>query len=282
MGYMHIENLYKCPDILLFRECYALEKIHGSSAHISLSEEAIHFSSGGEKHETFLKIFNQEHLASKYQELFKGQKIILFGEVYGGKCQGMSGTYGKMMKFIVFDVKVDENWLDVPNAKDVATKFGLEFVAYEQIPATIEAITAIRDKDSEQAIRNGIGTGKMREGVVLRPLIELKKNNGDRIISKHKRNEFIETATPREVNLERLKVLEDAQAIAEEWVTPMRLEHVLDKLGNPNEMSAIPLVLKAMLEDVYREAKGEIIESTEVQKAIGKKAALLYKKKVNP
>ena len=29
MGYAHIENLYKCQDILMFRECYATEKIHG-------------------------------------------------------------------------------------------------------------------------------------------------------------------------------------------------------------------------------------------------------------
>ena len=32
MSYMHIDNLYKNQDILLFKECYALEKIHGTSA----------------------------------------------------------------------------------------------------------------------------------------------------------------------------------------------------------------------------------------------------------
>lgn len=35
MGYMHIDNLYKNQDMLIFRECYALEKIHGTSAHVS-------------------------------------------------------------------------------------------------------------------------------------------------------------------------------------------------------------------------------------------------------
>jgi hypothetical protein len=29
MGYLHIDNLYKNVDILLFKECYAMEKIHG-------------------------------------------------------------------------------------------------------------------------------------------------------------------------------------------------------------------------------------------------------------
>src|SRR5690348_10996218 len=35
MGYLHIGNLYKTQDLLLFRECYALEKVHGTSAHIT-------------------------------------------------------------------------------------------------------------------------------------------------------------------------------------------------------------------------------------------------------
>jgi hypothetical protein len=29
MGYRHIENLYKNKMILMFKECYAMEKIHG-------------------------------------------------------------------------------------------------------------------------------------------------------------------------------------------------------------------------------------------------------------
>ena len=35
MGYRHIDNLYKNQDILLFRECFALEKIHGTSANVA-------------------------------------------------------------------------------------------------------------------------------------------------------------------------------------------------------------------------------------------------------
>ena len=38
MGYRHIDNLYKDQRILLFRECFALEKIHGTSAHVSWTE----------------------------------------------------------------------------------------------------------------------------------------------------------------------------------------------------------------------------------------------------
>ena len=35
MGYLHIDNLYKNQTVLAFRRCFALEKVHGTSAHIA-------------------------------------------------------------------------------------------------------------------------------------------------------------------------------------------------------------------------------------------------------
>ena len=43
-------------------------------------------------------------------------------------------------------------------------------------------------------------------------------------------------------------------------------------------MSAAPKVIAAMVEDVYREGKGEIVESREATAAIGRKTAELLKK----
>ncbi len=278
---MHIENLYKNTEILLFKECYALEKIHGTSAHIQWKDNKLIFFSGGEKHDKFIKLFDEKFLEEKFNELFGDSNVTIFGEAYGGKCQGMSETYGKELKFIVFDVKVGDNWLDVQNAEDVAKKFNLEFVDYVKIPTDLELINKERDKPSTQAIRNGCGEGKLKEGVVLRPLIEVTKNNGDRIIVKHKGSAFLETKTKREVNTEQLNILEDAKEIAEEWVTPMRLNHVLDKLGNPTDVEKTRIVIKAMIEDVTREAKGEIKESKQALRFIGNKTAILFKQKIS-
>lgn len=280
MGYLHIDNLYKNTEILLFKECYALEKIHGTSAHISWKDEKLILSAGGEKAERFNKLFDIKKLETKFKELFDCD-VVIFGEAYGGKCQGMSATYGKELKFIVFDVKIDKNWLDVPNAEDIAKKLELEFVDYVKVKTNLKLLDKERDKNSMQAIRNGCGKRKLREGIVLRPLIEVIKNNGSRIISKHKREEFIETKTKREVNPEQLEILKNAKAIAEEWVTPMRLNHVLDKLGNPTEIEKTREVIKSMIEDVRREAKGEIIESQSVFQFIAKKTAQLYKQRIS-
>ena len=280
MGYLHIDNLYKNTEILLFKECYALEKIHGTSARISWKEKKVNFFSGGAKHDTFCRLFNIKKLEEKFEELFDCD-VAIFGEAYGGKQQGMSETYGKELKFIVFDVKVGDHWLDVPNAFDVSDKLGLEFVSFNMIKTILKEIDIERDKPSMQSFRNGIKEDKLREGVVLRPLIEVRKNDGNRIIVKHKGDEFKETKTKREVDPKRLKVLEKSKEIANEWVTPMRLSHVLDKLGNPTDITETRNVIRAMIEDVLREAKGEIIESTETRHAIAKKTALLYKNKIS-
>ncbi len=81
---------------------------------------------------------------------------------------------------------------------------------------------------------------------------------------------------------EQLRVLADANQIADEWVTEMRLAHVLDKLGllDSASMSDTRNVVNAMREDVTREAEGEIVMSPEALRAIGKKAAILFKGRV--
>ena len=282
MGYLHIDNLYKDQNILMFKECYAMEKIHGTSAHIRWNPEnkEIGFFAGGGAYEEFIKLFDIDFIEAKFKEVFPDIKVYIYGESYGGKQQGMSHTYGKEPKFIGFDVKVGDVWLNVPNAEDVCKQFNIEFVDYVKVPTTLEALNAERDKPSVQALRNGISEPKQREGIVLRPLIEVRTNNGERVIAKYKPEKFGETKTKREVSPEELKVLEDANEIAEEWVTNMRLEHVLQKFPEDVNMESMGDIIKAMIEDVYREGRDEIVEGKPVAKAIGKKTVQLFKQKL--
>lgn len=277
MGYLHIDNLYKNKDILLFKECYALEKIDGTSAHICWNEEKISFFSGGSKLEAFKLLFDEESLVLKFKELFGPRKVVIFGEAYGGKIQGMSKTYGNELKFIVFDVKIDKSWISVPEAEDVAKTLGLEFVDYVLIPTDLESIDKEKEKFSIQAIRNGMGEGRKREGIVLRPLIEVTKNNGSRVISKHKNDEFRERKSVPNVSEDKLQVLSRVNEIVEEWVTFKRLEHVLQKIEHNGDMKYTKEIVLAMVEDVYREGKGEIVESKELSSAISKKTVGLWK-----
>lgn len=282
MGYLHISNLYKDNKILLFKECYAMEKVHGTSAHIKWENDKLSFFSGGEKHERFVSLFDQEKLQAELKQRFAGFNVVFYGEAYGGKQQAMSQTYGSELRFIVFDITIDENWQNVPKMDKIATDFGFEVVPWVKLPTDVAILDAERDKPSEVAVRRGMGNDKTREGVVLRPLEEMTAAHGERVIVKHKGEKFSERATPQKtVSTDKLAVLSAAEAIAEEWVNSHRLEHVIAHLEvNDTKMSIenIPQIIAAMIEDIYREASGEIVESKGAKGAIAKKTVLLFKK----
>jgi hypothetical protein len=275
VGYLHVSNLYSDNSILMLKEVYALEKIDGTSAHVSWKDGKLSFFAGCASLEMFTRLFDLEALKSGFEALGHPE-VTVFGEAYGGKVAKLAHRYGKDLGFVAFDVKVGDCWLSVPNAEDVVTKLGIPFVWYQRIPCTVEAIDEQRDRFSVLAFRRGMGQ-QPREGVVLRPIIELTTNDGSRLMAKHKRAEDRETKTEREVgDPAKLAVLAEAEAIADEWVTLKRLEHVLDKLPGAT-IADTPKVIAAMVEDVVREGKDEIVDSKEARKAIGAKAARLFK-----
>ncbi|HHT9136526.1 MAG: RNA ligase family protein [Dehalococcoidales bacterium] len=274
MSYNEIPNLYKNQDVLLFKKCYALEKIHGTSAHVGWNGKVYYFS-GGEKHERFKALFDEENLIDNFQKM-NNEKVVIYGEAYGGKCQGMSATYGKNLKFVAFEVKIGDSWLAVPQAESIVRSFNLDFVPYVEIKTDLSELDFWRDAPSQQSIKCGIIEERKREGIVLKPLIEVRKNNGERIISKHKSEAFQETKTKREITQESLKVLTEAAEIATEWVTSMRLNHVLDKFPKAN-IERTGEIIKAMIADIQKESVGEVVLSKEALKEIGKKTALYFK-----
>ena len=280
MGYMHINNLYKDQGLIdMFKECYAMEKVHGTSANIGWHEGKLTFFSGGEKHENFIKLFDHEKLTAHFTEMGV-PSLTVYGEAYGGRCQGMSGTYGQELRFIAFEVRIGESWLNVEKAFKVVNDLGLEFVPFERVPTDINILNAIRDRPSDVAIRRGCGPNKQREGIVIRPIEELIKSNGDRMILKHKGESFRETKTVRKIeDPAKLAVLVEANAIADEWVTNMRLTHILQKFPEKLGIEMTGDVVRAMIEDIYREGAGEIVESHEAKRAIGTKTAQMFKKR---
>lgn len=296
MGYLHIDNLYKNQAILMFRECYALEKIHGTSASLGW-REGLGFHPGGEELERFVRLFDPPALTEGLTRLFPMRDVTLYGEAYGGSQQQQAHRYGPELRFVVFDVLVgpverghrgcradgpDGRWLAVPQAEQVAVELGLEFVHYRRIPTDVAALDAERDASSEQARRNGVAGDWPREGVVLRPLVEVRLNNDQRVICKHKRDDERETRGPRPVaDPRRLEVLADAEAIALEWVTVRRLAHVLDKLDPPVGIERMREVIAAMQADVLREGAGELVDSREARAAIGKQTAHLFRELLN-
>lgn len=284
MGYRKIDNLYKSQVLLVFKEVYALEKIHGTSAHLAYRRsedgtDALTFFSGGAKHEAFVALFDRDALLAKFREK-RIDEVTVYGEAYGGSVQRMRDTYGEALRFVAFEVKSKTSWWPVEHAHFFVRDLGLEFVHYERGPATIEWLDAQRDATSEQARRNGIEGFRQREGIVVRPPVEFSLADGGALRAKHKRPDFCETGSKRETRItdpSQIEVLERAEAIADEWVTEMRLAHVLDKLPAGLGIESTRTVIDAMVADVLAEAKGEIVEGRDTVKAISGRAGKLFR-----
>lgn len=283
MGYRHIINLEKSEArvVFLFKEVYALEKVDGTSAHIAWRDGRVHFFHGGANREQFLALFDEEKLKAEFER--RGHpNVTIYGEAYGSKVQAMAKRYGRDLKFVAFEVKIGEDyWLDVPEAEKYVQDFGLEFVHYERVAAELDALTALRDAPSKQAERNGMGV-QPSEGIVIRPLVEMRRGDA-RIIFKYRTPESRERkkiVTPGDP----VEILTKANAIADEWVVPKRLEHVLNhleaRLGRKAEQQDTGAVLDAMEEDVFREANGEIADNREARKAVRTKARELFFKQL--
>jgi hypothetical protein len=79
------------------------------------------------------------------------------------------------------------------------------------------------------------------------------------------------------VTPEKLQISTEAKEIADEWVTEMRFSHVISKLPENLSITDTRMVIDAMIEDVYREGKGEIVESDDTARYIGNKTMKLFK-----
>ena len=310
MGYITIEHLYKHPEFfLLGGQICVMEKIHGTSTWISSNGSVSQYHSGGETEESFGKLFDKDQINQELKKILlenNWKTIRVHGEAYGGKQQKMKDTYGDKLKFIVFDILVSDSseyFLDYIQAEKIAARLNLEFVHYCIGPNTAEWIEEQTNLPSVQAERNGMGTDRLREGVVVKPIKEMMFN-GKRAILKHKCGPFWETKKPgvlllgQSTKLVKLSDLletsmTDAE-IADNWVTSMRADHVLDHLlankpdpqsGNKKiEVSDINTFIDMMLSDIKKESVEEIQEHEWTKKLIReirKKSMSLLKQKVN-
>jgi len=271
-----------------------MEKIHGSSASITVSiddsgELVTSYLTGGAGEANIKEIFsastlNDVAVVKNILTENNAKSVTVFGEVYGGSMQKQSHRYGNKLKFVGFDVKFtsSENksyFVAVPEADKFCQSVNLEFVYYVALSTDTATLNAERDAPSVQARRNGVAGEHPREGIVCRPFIEMLDSFGERVVCKHKCDSERETTAPRVVG-EKLAVLGDAQAIAEEWVTETRLQHVLDKLPAGIGLSSTVDVIKAMINDIVVEGSGEFIDSKETRSALSKKTVELFKKRV--
>jgi hypothetical protein len=235
----------------------------------------------------FKALFDEAALTEAFRKLGH-HKVTIYGEAYGGKEQGMKDVYGPSMKFIAFDVRRtgdDEEgngWYNWETAVEIIKAVGLEPVPYKRMTTDIEALNAERDRESDVAILRGMGPGKVREGIVLRPIQEMYDARGNRVICKHKGDAFNERVSTPKVDRDPAYAAEllEGEKVAAEFVTDMRMDHVLDHLKAAGvdtlDLKSTSQVIAAMVEDVLREGAGEVVVNDATTRAIRGATSKMY------
>lgn len=128
--------------------------------------------------------FHSDETRAKLAEMFPEGNVCLYGEGYGAKIQKGGGNYRPDQDFVLFDVKVGEWWLERANVEDIAGKLGLDAVPILKVGTLPEMV-----EYAKGGFQSSWGNF-MAEGIVARPVYELKTRNGDRIITKIKHRDF--------------------------------------------------------------------------------------------
>lgn len=122
-----------------------------------------------------------------FKEGIKQRTIVLYGEGYGARIQKGGGGYiPDDVNFILFDVRIDNNWLEFESVADIACALDIPVVPVVGKGTLMEAHDFVK-KGFESFLP---GATCQAEGVVCRPRVTLLGRNGQRIITKIKTRDF--------------------------------------------------------------------------------------------
>ena len=127
-----------------------------------------------------------DHNWQTYEDI--PRRYTIYGEGYGAKIQKAGGNYIKDGNgFIVFDVKVDDLYLQPSQRNVIAENMGAPVVPFIGMMTLDEAIQFVREGFKSRIAEN---KDFMAEGLVIRNELGLKTRRGERIITKIKTCDF--------------------------------------------------------------------------------------------
>lgn len=118
-----------------------------------------------------------------FEQKFGENEAILFGEGYGPKIQ-KGGSYRNDISFILFDVMVNNMYLNRDAIEEVAKCFNIDCVPIIMTGTIAEAVDFVKTSPNST-----MGIAKM-EGLVGKPMVELYSKVGKRMIVKIKSCDF--------------------------------------------------------------------------------------------
>ena len=179
---------------LAFNEWAWTEKVDGTNIRIQYdgADKSLNFN--GKKDTSQMPSTLFKHLkdrflpqTEKFMDTFSDEsvKVCLYGEGYGPKIQKGGGNYRKDQNFVLFDVRINDWWLKREDIEEMGKIFDIDVVPIIGQGTLWEAV---------EYVKNGFNSqwgDFIAEGIVARPLVEMRSRNGDRIITKIKYKDFV-------------------------------------------------------------------------------------------
>ena len=189
-----IEGQYRNPTVDYLKNNFWewTEKIDGTNIRVHWDGHQVSFGGRADRAQIpadlvnrLNELFGGETNAQMFEQKFGETEVTLYGEGYGAKIQKGGGLYkSDGVDFILFDVHVGSVWLTRYSVEDIAEAFGIDVVPIILRGDIDDAVEFVKSKPMST-----IGTAPM-EGLVGRPMEELRDRRGNRIIVKLKVRDF--------------------------------------------------------------------------------------------
>ena len=185
-----IEGAFALPEFEYLKDnkWVFTEKVDGTNIRVMFDGEVITF--GGKTDRAQIPSFLVNELNRKFlpeikifEDNFK-DGVCLYGEGYGAKIQKGGGNYRSDQGFVLFDVKIGDWWLQRKDIASIAVALNVRLVPMIGVGTLDDMVNIARKGFNSQW---GDFTA---EGIVARPVVELKTRNGQRIITKIKYKDF--------------------------------------------------------------------------------------------
>jgi len=166
------------------------EKVDGTNIRVIFNLTSIKFGGKTENTQIPAELTNRlnERFLSQidlFKETFGDAEVCFYGEGYGPKIQKGGGNYRQNQDFVLFDVKINEWWLQRSDVENIAQKFNIDIVPIIGSGTLLEMVKKTRPGFNSQ------WGDFIAEGIVARPETELKTRSGQRIVTKIKYKDFI-------------------------------------------------------------------------------------------
>lgn len=172
------------------------EKVDGTNVRVHW--DGYHVEFGGRTDNAQMPVFLMEKLTQifktpaaeeMFEQLFGEKDVILFGEGYGNRIQKVGSCYiPDGVGFILFDVMIGGNYQPRDSVVKIAEAFSISVVPIVGRGTLFDALRYVATHPTSIVAQKECGM----EGVVCRPMIELRDRCGKRVIVKIKWNDVKE------------------------------------------------------------------------------------------